>query len=77
MGNITTYNQIFENLYEVKIQKDNNNTIVFLLDVSENGLEEHKIMVEDFKDISNLEIFVNLLLSNHNTAFNNYFAQRK
>jgi hypothetical protein len=77
MGNITTYNQIFENLYEVKIQKDNDNTIVFLLDISENGLEEHKIMVEDFKDISKLEIFVNLLLSNHNTAFNSYFAQRK
>jgi hypothetical protein len=78
MGNIiVSYNQSFDELYELKIQKENGNIIIFLLDISERGLEEHRIMVEDFKDISKLEVFVNLLLSNHNTAFNTYFAQRK
>ncbi len=76
MGNIiVSYNNVSEELYELKIQKQDN-VIIFLLDISERGLEDHKLMVEDFTNESNLQIFVNMLLENHNTAFNRYLAQR-
>jgi hypothetical protein len=76
MGNIiVSYNSVSEELYELKIQKQDN-VIIFLLDISERGLEDHKLMVEDFTNESNLQIFVNMLLENHNTAFNRYLAQR-
>jgi hypothetical protein len=76
MGNIiVSYNNVSEELYELKIQKQDN-VIIFLLDISERGLEDHKLMVEDFTNENNLQIFVNMLLENHNTAFNRYLAQR-
>jgi hypothetical protein len=50
-------------------------TINFAIDPV-NGLPEHAVMAEDFKDVANLERFVKLLATNPNTAFLTYLSTR-
>ena len=72
-----SYNQI-ENGDWVITNTDTNSTMFILSeeqDIDGNfirGFSEHRQMIQDFKDVSKLEYFIQLLIDNPGTAFSVY-----
>ena len=67
-----------ENTYWIIFNLDKESTMFILSDEKDEngdylrGLPEHDNMIEDFKDKTNMEYFIQLLIDNPSTAFSIY-----
>lgn len=88
---MVTTEQINENVLLITIEKTPTEIFKFLVDGNppepvydrDNNLQgyttlpEHALLIEDFKEIEKLNHFVNLVITNSNTAYSQYLIDRK